>query len=263
MFPLSKLAELPAKARLRKLALILQKMEVGLVRGEEFDHGYLRGVCKAVSDSSLLPQSAAHAILQTDPAALSKAQLLRGLNALRHSILTCLGAVPAEWDLLDLSCGTLDRHQRKVLPLKVYLEDIRSPFNVGSIFRTAEAFGVEHIFLSPSTPLPTHKRASKTGRGCEKVVSWTVDDLSAVEKLDGVFALELGGTPLDEFAFPKQGVALIGSEELGLSPEALAIAGAKSGRVSIPMAGAKRSLNVATAFGILMQRWYASVNDYS
>jgi len=74
-----------------------------------------------------------------------------------------------------------------------------------------------------------------------------------------VFALELGGTPLDKFKFPKQGTVLIGSEELGLSPEALALADAGLGRVSIAMAGAKRSLNVATAFGILMQKWYTAL----
>jgi TrmH family RNA methyltransferase len=54
---------------------------------------------------------------------------------------------------------------------------------------------------------------------------------------------------------------LVGCEELGLSPEALRLA--RAGRVSVPMAGAKRSLNVAVAFGIVMQAWFASLRHGS
>ena len=60
--------------------------------------------------------------------------------------------------------------------------------------------------------------------------------------------------------FPVAGVVLVGSEELGLSPEALRLADEKRGRVSIPLAGAKRSLNVSVAFGILMYAWQASLS---
>ncbi len=194
-----------------------------------------------------------------DPGALRTEDLPRFLNNLRHEILSCLGAEPAEWDFLDHEKGTLDPASRLVLPMRVYLEDIRSPYNVGSMFRTAEAFGVEHIYISPRTPSPTHPRAAKTARGCEKIVGWStagLGELNRLEGTDGVFALELGGTPLDEFMFPKRGVVLVGSEELGLSPEALELAESGAGRVSIPLAGAKRSLNVASAFAILMQKWY-------
>jgi len=69
-------------------------------------------------------------------------------------------------------------------------------------------------------------------------------------------ALETGGTPITSFSFPKQGIVLLGSEELGLSAEALKRVSA--GIVSIPMKGIKASLNVAVAFGILMQYWVAS-----
>jgi TrmH family RNA methyltransferase len=77
----------------------------------------------------------------------------------------------------------------------------------------------------------------------------------------GIFALELGGSPIGEFAFPARGIVLVGSEELGLSPEALRLADRSLGRVSIPQAGAKRSLNVAVAFGILMQRWFSVLDS--
>jgi TrmH family RNA methyltransferase len=199
---------------------------------------------------------------------------LRALNAVRHDLLRALQAEPAEWDLLVPETGELDRSASRVFPIAVYLEDIRSPFNVGSIFRTAEAFAVQRIILSPRTPLPSHPRAGRTARGAEAAVAWEVAELSALEARsevsapekdaasatfasEGIFALELGGSPIDEFAFPARGIVLVGSEELGLSPEALRLADRSLGRVSIPQAGAKRSLNVAVAFGILMQRWFS------
>ena len=86
---------------------------------------------------------------------------------------------------------------------------------------------------------------------------WEVADVASLRGRGGLFALELGGTPLEEFRFPSAGMVLIGSEELGLSPEALSLADEGCGRVSIPLAGAKRSLNVSVAFGILMQAWHA------
>ena len=76
-----------------------------------------------------------------------------------------------------------------------------------------------------------------------------------------IFALETGGTDINEFKFPKEGICIIGSEELGVSPEALNIA--TYGRVSIPMKGLKASLNVGVAFGILMQKWVESLTKDS
>ena len=70
-----------------------------------------------------------------------------------------------------------------------------------------------------------------------------------------MFALEEGGTPIEEFVFPERGTVLVGSEELGLSPEALDIARKSRGIVTIPMFGVKRSLNVSVAFGILLYVW--------
>jgi TrmH family RNA methyltransferase len=61
------------------------------------------------------------------------------------------------------------------------------------------------------------------------------------------------------FLFPASDTVLVGSEELGLSPAALALADASLGRASIPLSGAKRSLNVAVAFGILRQWWFAAL----
>ena len=68
-----------------------------------------------------------------------------------------------------------------------------------------------------------------------------------------LLGLELGGRSLEDFVFPPSGIVLLGSEELGLSPRARELC--TYGIVSIPMSGAKGSLNVAVAFGILMHAW--------
>src|SRR5208337_988181 len=129
--------------------------------------------------------------------------LLRGLNALRHAILSALHAEPAEWDLVNVNTGRLDRSAVGPFPMDIYLEDVRSPFNVGSIFRTAEAFGARRILLSPRTPLPSHPRALRTSLGTTTVLPWEQAELTAVESMDGVFALELGGISIDRFPFPR------------------------------------------------------------
>ena len=93
--------------------------------------------------------------------------------------------------------------------------------------------------------------------GAVELVSWRRAGLECLEGLP-CFALELGGLPLAEFEFPARGIVVLGSEELGVSPEAL---GRLSlGSVSIPMAGAKGSLNAAVAFGILLYAWSEALN---
>ena len=95
--------------------------------------------------------------------------------------------------------------------------------------------------------------------GCVDIVPWERRDFFAAPETAElpfpVFALETGGTPLAEFPFPRRGLLIAGSEELGVSPRALAAADASLGRVSIPCYGAKASLNVSVAFGIAVQTW--------
>lgn len=135
----------------------------------------------------------------------------------------------------------------------VYAEDIRSPFNLGSIFRTAEAFGAERVIVSPLCVPPEHPRAARSAMGTMDYLPWERLSLEEIPEDIPVFVLETGGTPIDEFVFPEKGIVIIGSEELGVSPEALARA--TYGRVTIPMHGIKSSLNVGVAFGVLMQAW--------
>jgi RNA methyltransferase, TrmH family len=265
MFPIRKLRELSPKTRALKAARLLKGMEEDFRHSVPVDSGYLKELLSAVAwngGAAVTEEVESARLLALDALSLGRTgeELLRPLNGLRHALLHSLGAEPAEWDFIDAETGGLDASARKVLPIGAYLEDIRSPYNVGSIFRTAEAFGASRILLSPMTPRPDHPRASRTSRAAETVLPWSIAALEDLRGSPGVFALELGGTPVDDFDFPVRGTVLLGSEELGLSPEALRLAEESAGRVSIPMSGAKRSLNVSVAFGILMQRWHARLN---
>lgn len=187
----------------------------------------------------------------------------RGLSTARHILSRVVGKMAADW---DFECNTGDigdsesasKAERRVFPgMSVYFEDTRSPFNVGAMFRTAECFGVEHIYVSPLCASPTHPRAARSAMGCVELVPW---EIAALEDLDmPVFALETGGCDIEKFNFPRRGIMITGSEELGASNEALSRADSSFGRVSIPLYGIKASLNVSVAFGIAMEYWTRSL----
>ncbi len=253
MITLSKLMELPHKTMMRKLVLMLQDAEMGLASGVNNDIRQLASILTGVKKD--LPNGIPE-LLDALLIASHTHEKRRLINKIRHGLLAFLGIEQSDWDFIDPNTGALDKTKRTVFDIAVYLEDIRSPFNVGSIMRTADAFGISRVYLSEATPLPTTKRAERTSRGANAIVPWSVSSLEEIAREQNVFGLETGGIPIDEFDFPDEGIVIIGSEELGLSPEALSIAREKRGCVSIPLSGAKRSLNVSVAFGILMQQWF-------
>ncbi len=188
----------------------------------------------------------------------------RVCNCARNHLLEIIGTFPAEWDLVIAphknplaEDGTVI--ERNFYPgTAVYAEDIRSPFNLGSIFRTAEGMGLEKVYISPGCVDPEQPRAVRSGMGCIETMGWERIALEALPEDIPVFALETGGIPIDEFKFPEKGICIIGSEELGVSPQALKRA--SYGTVTIPMIGLKASLNVGVAFGILTQKWCEYLN---
>lgn len=189
---------------------------------------------------------------------------LRVCNVARNALLVIIGTFPAEWDLV-IAPHTPPADENGVVRKRdffegmcVYAEDIRSPFNIGSIFRTAEAMGADKVFISPRCIDPTQPRAIRSGMGCIETMGWERLDLENLPADLPVFALETGGTDINEFVFPKKGICIIGSEELGVSPDALKKA--TYGHVTIPMKGLKASLNVGVAFGILMQKWVEAIS---
>jgi RNA methyltransferase, TrmH family len=271
-----KLASLPRKTRLRKLVNILEQWERELSRGEEPLPAYAAEILDLLAeerkpDEDIRRQAvelaeAWRARESGSSAVSARAEgtlegLLRMTNGLKHRLMERLGLSPGDWDFYDPESRTFSRPQEGVFPLRIYLDDIRSPFNVGAVFRSAEAFGAQRIFVSPHCARPDHRRALRTSMGSAEILPWEtrdIEELSAGET-GTVFALEIGGTPIREFSFPREGTVVLGSEELGLSPEARRLAESDGGIVSIPLSGGKASLNAAVAFGILMEHWRSSL----
>jgi TrmH family RNA methyltransferase len=273
MLPLYKLEQLPRSQRLRKIARDFGEFESRLIRNDTLTNveiQYVTDILALLVRDTAFPPAAIQAMLAvrealTAPTAAGDApagaagvaaDLRRSLNTVRHIVLAETGHYPADWDFIGTD-GALDPAKRRPFPgMRVYLEDIRSPFNVGAMFRTAESFGVEKILLSLLCADPHHPRAERTAMGCVDALPWERASLEALKGLERpVFALETGGIDLAEFPFPVQGTMIVGSEELGVSPAALAATDASLGRLSITTYGAKGSLNVSVAFGIAMQKW--------
>jgi 23S rRNA (guanosine2251-2'-O)-methyltransferase len=141
------------------------------------------------------------------------------------------------------------------LPHIALLDDIRSLWNVGSMFRTADACGVERLILGGITGCPPRAEISKTALGAENAVAWDyrADALVALEEAlrAGYTAVALedapGAVPLDALAWPARPCLVVGNEVAGISPRVLEQCAV---RVRIPMYGVKDSLNAAVAFGI-------------
>lgn len=249
---------MPQKTALRKAASLLQGFEVDLAAGRSIDVGYLREliariIMPAEREFAAPAEAALDVLTQTGTTGMQEMQVLRRVcNDLRHMLYAFIGNSPADWDLMPPAAygPSQPAAKRTILPFIVFLEDLRSPFNVGSVFRSAESFCIERIVLSPSCPRPDSSRASRSAMGCDKIVPWSIGGLDSIEGKT-VFALETGGTPLGKFKFPESGVVVLGNEELGVSPETRKRASEDGGIVSIPLHGIKGSLNVTAAFAIL------------
>lgn len=252
MIPLVRLARLPERQQLRKAAALLHEAALALRDGRPVDQAYLNALLAHLAGLSTTAGPVAADINARLP--LDAATGLRTANTVERNLQQLLGCDPADWDFIEPATGGLDAAARNVFSgMKVYLDDIRSPFNVGSIFRTAEAFGAQELLLSPFTASPDHPRAVRSAMGAIGTLPWRRAGIGELELEENVFVLELGGKAVGDFPFPERGVVVLGSEELGASPEA--IRAARYGRVSIPMFGAKGSINVGVAFGILMYAW--------
>ena len=156
-----------------------------------------------------------------------------------------------DWDLVD-GQGRLDAEGRRQLPHSLFLDRVRSPYNIGAVFRSAESFCVDHIYLRRGCGDVTSPRCARTARGATETVPYTIVDDLEVLKGRTVFALETGGEALSSFSFPEDAVCVIGSEEDGVSADVL---GMCSSRVTIEQFGSKGSINVSVACGILLHAW--------
>lgn len=148
-------------------------------------------------------------------------------------------------------------------PVIIVLDNIRSHHNVGSIFRTADAFAIEAIYLCGYTPVPPHREIHKTALGATDSVTWnyfaTTEDAILHLKENGVHLMAIEQTertiPLNEFKKEKnKKYALIfGNEVGGVEQE---IIDQCQDVIEIPQIGTKHSLNISVCAGVLMWEFF-------
>ena len=153
----------------------------------------------------------------------------------------------------------------KRFPIHVILEDIRSAFNVGAIFRTSDAAGIKKLYLTGITPYPPHNKIPKTALGATKSVNWEYEKdinttISKLKKQNiSIIGIEI--TPnakiYTEFKFPKPTALVLGNEIHGISDKTLKQCETV---VKIPMFGIKKSLNVEVSYAIIV---YEIIRQYT
>jgi tRNA G18 (ribose-2'-O)-methylase SpoU len=149
------------------------------------------------------------------------------------------------------------------LPVVVVLDNVRSAQNVGSFFRTADAFGIERIALCGISAAPPNREIHKTALGSEMSVAWSYHPttMECVEQLRAegyrIVAIEQieGATMLDSFAVEvdTKYAIIFGNEVEGVDQ---AVADVVDGAIEIPQVGTKHSLNVSVSAGVVMWEFF-------
>ena len=144
-------------------------------------------------------------------------------------------------------------------PIIVVLENIRSAYNVGSVFRTSDAFLIEAIYIIGYSAKPPHKEIKKTALGAEETVTWkyfkttaeAIDELKnkkykvyAVEQAEGSYKLNAAN-----FLQNEKIAVIFGNEVTGIEQSTIHLC---EGCIEIPQFGMKHSLNIATAAGVVL-----------
>jgi len=142
-------------------------------------------------------------------------------------------------------------------PIIIVLENIRSAYNVGSVFRTADAFLIEAIYIIGYSARPPHKEIRKTALGAEDTVSWKYfkTTAEAIEELRKenykLYAVEQvkDSVSLEKFSIDTKFAVVFGNEVTGVEQSTIHLC---DGCIEIPQLGMKHSLNIATAAGVVL-----------
>lgn len=253
MITIKKLKSLKEPTRLRKATLLLKELSRIDTPDSEYVNELLVIIAE-LSDDERVGELIAQIPL------LTHRSLLFALEDLHYRLLELLGGQTADWDFLDEE-QSLDPSKRVIFERYLIIDRIRSPFNLGSIFRLADSFGIKKVYLVRGGADPLHHRSIKVSRATVETVDYEILDeeelLKRVIEYDlPIFALESGGVKITDFTFPPKGICVIGSEELGVSPTLLQLCDQHLGRVSIALGGTKGSLNVTSAAAIMLHRWF-------
>ncbi|HTD94247.1 MAG TPA: RNA methyltransferase [Chitinophagaceae bacterium] len=158
----------------------------------------------------------------------------------------------------ELGRKTADEfRQSEKIPIIVILENIRSAYNVGSVFRTADAFLVEAIYIVGYSAKPPHKEIKKTALGAEETIAWkhfasTAEAIAEVRSMGyTVYAVEQveKSISLEKFRADGPIAVIFGNEVTGVDQATIHLS---DGCIEIPQLGMKHSLNIATAAGVVL-----------
>lgn len=157
--------------------------------------------------------------------------------------------------------------EQQKLPLVVVLDNVRSHNNVGSVFRSSDAFLIEKIYLCGITAVPPNKEIHKTALGATETVTWeyTENVLDAIAKLKednvSVYAIEQteNSIMLNDFQpeATKKYALIFGNEVKGVHQKAI---NASDGVIEIPQLGSKHSLNISVTAGIVIWDLFQKMN---
>jgi tRNA G18 (ribose-2'-O)-methylase SpoU len=154
--------------------------------------------------------------------------------------------------------STVDIEATEKHSIIVILDDVRSMHNVGSAFRTCDAFAVEALYLCGYTPAPPHRDIHKTALGATETVKWqhfkTTAEAIEAAKNSGykIYSVEQAhnSVELNKFGWKKDKIALVfGNEVTGVNEEVLKIS---DGCIEIPQWGSKHSLNISVSMGVVL-----------
>ena len=150
-------------------------------------------------------------------------------------------------------------------PMIVVLDNVRSLNNIGSVFRTADAFLIEKIYLCGITATPPHKDIHKTALGATDTVNWeyienTIDLVKQLQQEEiKVYSIEQAenSISLNAFQLPNGKIAVVfGNEVKGVQQSVVTLS---DGVIEIPQAGSKHSLNISVSAGVVLWDLYAKL----
>jgi len=267
----------------RKVALELDAAQKALAAASA-GYGFLKGCLDrgisclryACSSSRLLPQ--AEGWLEAAEQALAVLEnrgpgilLFKEVNLLYYE-LAQYANMPVSEHHFHIRAGDEPDREPDRFPCVAVLDNLRSAFNVGTIFRTADGFAAALLLLTGITPGVDNKKVQKTSMGAWEYMPWEreVNALSAVRTLKqrgyAVYALETveGSESVFDYTLQFPMAVLFGNEEFGILEDVLELA---DGILRIPMYGKKNSFNVGVSFGMLLyearRQWQAAISGDS
>ncbi|MGL5720841.1 MAG: TrmH family RNA methyltransferase [Brevinema sp.] len=244
--------------KIYKIASSVRSLENALKRGEDASPEEIFAYCALINDSPDRKIKEALAILsplRDLPADLPYKEKIKRFNFAFHQLLEILDKKEdsdAKFSFLRFDRDTIAQRY----PWAIILDNLRSPMNIGSVFRSGDGFGVGEISLCGICPHPPNPKVSRTAMGAEELIPWKyfaeTHDAIAYWREQGytIYALEVAepSLMLEEVCSFEKVAFIIGNEEFGITEKTLELV---DHIVQIPMSGIKNSLNAANCFAVL------------